>query len=884
MADYNIGTAHGRIEVDSSSLGRTAASLGFMANRMLLVGGAAVAGVGCAVKAAADFETQLSRFSAVSNATEKDMELVRKKALQLGQDSAFGAKQVAEGFVEIGKAGLSAKEILAGVGDAAVFLAAAGELDMAAATTILVETMQQFQLEGKDAIGIANLLAGAANASTAEVGDLAYSLKYAGPVAAEFGISLEDTAAMLGIFANNGIKGSTAGTSFRSILLGLAAQTPKATKVLKDLGIVTADGANKFYGLDGKLRPLPEIMQTLQDSMKGLSDKERIAATNTLFLRRALAAALVGAREGATGFEKMKAKMGDVTAEEVMNEKLDNLQGSLRKAKASFETLAIVIGAEFQEPLKQTADRVRDLANWFVNLNPKFRKFVGYGVLAFGAMLIFGGVMLKTIEYTIRFRKALLELNIAMKAMTPGLHALMIKMLAALGPISLIVIAILAIAAVAYFFYKNWDKVWTLIKDHPALAIIIGALLAFIAPFILIGFAIAALAKNWRAIWDKIKQWTLAAKDAILGAWDSLVAWFRTKFIPFFTVTLVNFFKGLPAKMASWGRAAVQAFMNFFDDFPAKVSFALGFVLGKMTVWASQLLFLIIDTGVLIATKFIEWAPGIVLAIVELGIQVLAAMALWLLDMAAKMPGWLFETTTKMAEWTTDMLFKMLDLGVRIVRAAGEWAVGVGPEIFKFLASLPGDLLNFGIRMLTEFLAGFNIGVGGIWNFMADLATGFISRLLSIPGDFFTAGVEAMKDLLKGLQSMAGRVKDFVGDFAGGVARTLTGGLLGSPYYFTRHVGKDMMKDLIVGIQKGSPDVMRMLNRLDSQVTGFSPMIGAAAGGGGTNSAGLTIDKVVVEVHGVSDPAQAQAVGEAAGSGFMGALERRQVRTIARML
>jgi hypothetical protein len=91
MADYNIGTAHGRIEVDSSSLGRTAASLGFMANRMLLVGGAAVAGFGFAVKAAADFETQLSRFSAVSNATEKDMELVRKKALQLGQDSAFGA-------------------------------------------------------------------------------------------------------------------------------------------------------------------------------------------------------------------------------------------------------------------------------------------------------------------------------------------------------------------------------------------------------------------------------------------------------------------------------------------------------------------------------------------------------------------------------------------------------------------------------------------------------------------------------------------------------------------------------------------------------------------------------------------------------------------------
>jgi len=271
MADYSLGRAHGEIDVDASSLGRASASLKFMADRMLLLGGAAIAGFGYAVKAAADFETQMSRFKAVSDTSEKDLERVRQKALQLGRDSAFGAKQVAEGFVEIAKSGATATEVLAGLGDAAVYLAAAGEIDMALATEILINAMRQFNIEAKDAGHIADLLAGAANASTSEVDDLANSLKYAGPVAAMAGISIEDTATVLAMFANAGIKGSQAGTTLRGVILGLAANTPKAEKTLRSLGIVTLDGANAFFDLEGKLKPLPEVFQILNNALSELN-------------------------------------------------------------------------------------------------------------------------------------------------------------------------------------------------------------------------------------------------------------------------------------------------------------------------------------------------------------------------------------------------------------------------------------------------------------------------------------------------------------------------------------------------------------------------------------------------------------------------------------
>ena len=180
----------------------------------------------------------MDHFGAVTGATAEEMAAVTEKALEMGRTTVFSAIEAAGAMVELGKAGLGAKEIMEGIGQAVVDLAAAGDIPLTEATEVLVTVMRTFNLEAKDEVYIADQLAGAANASTIEVKDLAVSLKYTGGVASALGIPLHDVADALAILGNNGIRGSTAGTTLRRILLELNPATKKQVENLRELGII----------------------------------------------------------------------------------------------------------------------------------------------------------------------------------------------------------------------------------------------------------------------------------------------------------------------------------------------------------------------------------------------------------------------------------------------------------------------------------------------------------------------------------------------------------------------------------------------------------------------------------------------------------------------
>ena len=212
MPDYDLGTARGRIEIDSTSaekgLAATAAgtaavtkSGGAAASSMLLVGGAmtavgvaGLAGFGLAIKAASDFEHQMSGVQAVSGATATEMEKLRKKALQLGADTVFSAGESAGAMEELVKAGLTVDDVLNGAADATVALAAAGEIDLPVAATIAANAMNQFNLAAQDLPHVADLIAGAANASAIDVSDFGLSMQQAGVIANLVGLSFDDPA------------------------------------------------------------------------------------------------------------------------------------------------------------------------------------------------------------------------------------------------------------------------------------------------------------------------------------------------------------------------------------------------------------------------------------------------------------------------------------------------------------------------------------------------------------------------------------------------------------------------------------------------------------------------------------------------------------------
>jgi TP901 family phage tail tape measure protein len=319
------------------------------------------AGFGAAIKTASDFESQMSAISAVAGASASEMAALQQAALDLGASTSFSAKEAAQGIEELVKAGVSVENVLAGGAKGALDLAAAGAISVAEAAEIASNAMNAFGLTGSDMGRIADLIAGAANSSAIGVNDFKFSLSAAGAVAATVGVSFEDLATGIALMGNAGIKGSDAGTSLKTMLLSLASPTKEARNVLRELGVITADGANQFFTAEGRIKSLAEVSGVLQEATRHLTDQQKLQALQTIFGTDAIRAAAVMANAGAEGFTTLAAAIGKVTADEVSRERLNNFAGSLEQLKGALETASIIVGKAFLPALKELTEAATEI-------------------------------------------------------------------------------------------------------------------------------------------------------------------------------------------------------------------------------------------------------------------------------------------------------------------------------------------------------------------------------------------------------------------------------------------------------------------------------------------------------------------------------------------
>ena len=366
-------------------------------------------GVFDAVKNYSDFTAQLSQIKAVTGLDAEAMDAVKEKALELGADTQFSSTEAAQGMTELLKAGVSVKDVLGDASQAALDLAAAGQLSLPEAAEIMSTAMNAFHMD--DATHAADILVGAANASATGVQELKYSLSAVSAVAAGVGMSFDDTNTALAVFANNGLKGSDAGTSLKTMLMNLSPQTKQATEEMQRLGLLTDEGTSKFFDQEGHLRSLSDIAGLLQDHLSGLTDEEKMNALSTMFGSDAIRGGMIMLREGAKGVKDMNAAMKDITAHETAKVAMDNLRGSLLRLKSAWENLTIKLldhgvgdGLRgFTEELGkltshfsgliddglQVTDVIKIVGEGIKDLKDKFLAFDGIGsVLAGGALAV----------------------------------------------------------------------------------------------------------------------------------------------------------------------------------------------------------------------------------------------------------------------------------------------------------------------------------------------------------------------------------------------------------------------------------------------------------------------------------------------------------------
>ena len=328
-----------------NSMGNT---LGEFTNGMLMptsVQMAGAAGIGYGVydtiKTSMDFDAQLS---AIKSLTPKEgidgisrneiMEQVRQRAKELGQATAFGNKEVAQGMTELIKAGITLKDVLGDASEAALNLATAGDLALPEAAEIMSTAMNTFGV--KDATHAANILAGAANASATSVHEMKYSLSAVGIVAKKAGMDFDEVNTALALMASRGLKGSDAGTSLKSMLQQIEPATKPAVAAFEKLGLLK-DGKNQFYNEKGQLRSLGEIADILHESTRGLTEQELNSLYKDAFGSDGIRAAQVLGEFTSQSVRDMYDEMTKVTVQEQAETMLDNLKGDIEQLGGAWE-------------------------------------------------------------------------------------------------------------------------------------------------------------------------------------------------------------------------------------------------------------------------------------------------------------------------------------------------------------------------------------------------------------------------------------------------------------------------------------------------------------------------------------------------------------------
>ncbi|MBN4041408.1 phage tail tape measure protein [Klebsiella michiganensis] len=356
----------------------------------MAIAGAAAAGYtgGRFLAPAVGFDEEMSRVQALTRLDKGDSQLaaLRAQAKKLGAETAFTTRDAASGQAFLAMAGFTPQSIQAAL-PGVLNMALAGGMDLGESADIGSNILSQFTLPAGEMDRVSDVLTAAFTRTNTDLRSLGDTMKYAGPVASKLGISLEEAAGMAGILANNGLRGSDAGTAMRSSLARLASPTAGAAKALKQLGVSVSDAS-------GKMRPIETILLDLYKATKKYGQVDQVGffkdiAGEEAFVGLQTLVAGAGSGELQKLVRELKGAGGEASA--VAKKMADNLSGDLKNLDSAWEGFRIQIEETIDGPLRKLTQNLSDVitaASEWVKANPR---------LAQTLLLVMGGALALTI-------------------------------------------------------------------------------------------------------------------------------------------------------------------------------------------------------------------------------------------------------------------------------------------------------------------------------------------------------------------------------------------------------------------------------------------------------------------------------------------------------
>lgn len=442
-ASKNIVTKFG---ANMQSAGKKLTSAGSTLTKSVTV---PIVGLGtAAIKTSSDFESAMSKVSAISGATGTNLNKLNKKAQEMGSKTKFSATEAANAFEYMAMAGWKTEDMLDGIEGVMNLAAASGE-DLATTSDIVTDALTAFGLSAKDSGHFADVLAKTSSSANTNVSMLGESFKYVAPVAGALGYSAEDTAIALGLMANAGIKGSQAGTALRSSISRLVKPTDDAAAMMDKYGI-------SLTNTDGTMKPLGEVMNTLREKLGGLSEAEQAQAAATLFGQEAMSGMLAIINASDSDYQSLTDSIynADGAAQQMSDTMLNNLSGQLTLLKSALEGLAIQFGEILMPYIKQFVGWLQNLVQKLQEMTPEQKeqivKWAAFAA-AIGPVLVVVGKLITGIGGVISaFGKIPAVISSAKAAFT--------AVSAAIGGISAPVVAVVAVIGVLVAAFVNLWK------------------------------------------------------------------------------------------------------------------------------------------------------------------------------------------------------------------------------------------------------------------------------------------------------------------------------------------------------------------------------------------------------------------------------------------
>lgn len=368
-----------------------------------------------------NFEQAMQNTFSVMSASAEEMELLRNTAEKMGAETRFSASQAASALYSLGSAGQNAQTAVKSL-DGVLRLAGATGSDLESTSAMLSSTLSQFKLNADQSARVADVFSKAISKSQANMGKLAYSMRYVGPLAAGFSMSLEGTTAALMALYNAGYQGEQAGTIMRGGLTVLAKQTSKLDESLKAIGLTYEEvnpAANSFADIIGKLKKsgadTTKILEIFGSEagagMAALVEQggEAIKTFETILQSSQGAAAEMQAIQNAStanAIDEMRSAWESVqitltgNVQPAVNAVIETITKMLRTVEAlpvGFQVAgsAALVFAAAAGPILLVATSVKKLKAEMVKLNVAMASnpFLMWGAIAAGAVAVIAGVV-----------------------------------------------------------------------------------------------------------------------------------------------------------------------------------------------------------------------------------------------------------------------------------------------------------------------------------------------------------------------------------------------------------------------------------------------------------------------------------------------------------